>query len=127
MGATGRALIAAAAALALADASIVALALPPLLTEMDTTITGVAAIVGVYALVIAVAIVPAERVIRRPGAGAAGMGLFAAGSAACAAAPSLAPLLVFPAVQAAGGAAALLTALAALHAGASRPGRPPWA
>src|SRR4051794_8661540 len=120
MGATGRALIAAAAALALADASIVALALPPLLTEMHTTITGVAAIVGVYALVIAVAIVPAERLVRRPRAGAAGLGLFALGSAACAAAPSLAPLLVFRAVQAAGGAAALLTAFAALDAGAPR-------
>src|SRR4051794_23526927 len=126
MGATGRALVAAAAALALADASIVALALPSLLTEMDTTITGVAAIVGVYALVIAVAIVPAEGVVRRRGAGVAGLGVFALGSAACAAAPSLAPLLVFRAVQAAGGAAALLTAFAALDAGASRHGRRLW-
>src|SRR3954469_21017952 len=105
MGVTGRALIAAAAALALADASIVALALPPLLTEMHTTITGVAAIVGVYALVIAVAIVPAERLAPPPRGGAAGLGLFALGSAACAAAPSLAPLLAFRALQAAGGAA----------------------
>src|SRR4051812_23376994 len=126
MGATGRALVAAAAALALADASIVALALPPLLTEMDTTITGVAAIIGVYALVIAVAIVPAEGVVRRRGAGVAALGVFALGSAACAAAPSLAPLLAFRAVQAAGGAAALLTAFAALDAGTSRHGRRLW-
>ena len=34
-----RALVAIAAALALADASIVALALPPILVEFDTTIT----------------------------------------------------------------------------------------
>src|SRR3954468_14390329 len=126
MGATGRALIAAAAALALADASIVALALPPLLTEMHTTITGVAAIVGVYALVIAVAIVPAERLIRRPGAGAAGLALFAAGSGVCAAAPSLAVLLVARALQAAGGAVALLAAFEMLDAGASRHGRRVW-
>jgi phosphopantothenoylcysteine decarboxylase/phosphopantothenate--cysteine ligase len=51
-----RALVALAAGLALADASIVALALPPILAEMDTTITGVAAIIGVYALVLALAL-----------------------------------------------------------------------
>ena len=55
-----RALVAVAAGLALADASIVALALPPILVEMDTTITGVAAVVGVYALVLALAILPAR-------------------------------------------------------------------
>lgn len=126
MGATARALVAAAAALALADASIVALALPPLLTEMDTTITGVAAIVGVYALVIAVAIVPAERLIRRRGAGAAGLALFAAASVICAVAPSLAVLLVARALQAAGGAVALLTAFEMLDAGVSRHGRRVW-
>jgi predicted MFS family arabinose efflux permease len=126
MGATGRALVAAAAALALADASIVALALPPLLTEFDTTITGVAAIVGVYALVIALAIVPAERLIRRPGAGAAGLALFAAGSVVCAVAPSLAVMLAARALQAAGGAVALLAAFEMLDAGASRHGRRVW-
>ena len=47
MEALRRALVAVAAGLALADASIVALALPPILIEMDTTITGVAAIIGV--------------------------------------------------------------------------------
>src|SRR4051812_50012051 len=97
MGATGRALVAAAASLALADASIVALALPPLLTEMDTTITGVAAIVAVYALVIAVAIVPAERLVRRPRAGAGGGAGVALGAAPGAAGRALAPRRGFPA------------------------------
>ena len=57
-----RALVAVAAGLALADASIVALALPPILVEMDTTITGVAAVIGVYALVLALSIWPAAHV-----------------------------------------------------------------
>src|SRR5690349_12215734 len=108
-----RVLVAAAAALALADASIVALALPPILAEMHTTVTGVAAIVGVYALVLAAAILPAERLVRMYGpsrVGAVGLAVFAAASVGCAAAPSLPPLLVFRGVQAAGGAAGLLAA-----------------
>jgi MFS family permease len=115
-----RALVAAAAALALADASIVALALPPILVDFDTTITGVAAIVGVYALALAVAILPARRL--RPGP--AGMFVFAAGSVGCALAPSLGVLLAFRALQAAGAAAALLSAYAELGAGGS--GRRWW-
>ncbi|HET6547534.1 MAG TPA: MFS transporter [Solirubrobacter sp.] len=119
-----RALVAIAAALALADASIVALALPPILVEMDTTISGVAAIVGVYALVIALAIVPAERL--GPRAGPYGLGLFALASVGCAVAGSLWLLLVFRALQAAGGAAALLAAFHVLDAGESRIGHRLW-
>ena len=117
-----RALVAIAAALALADASIVALALPPLLVEFDTTISGVAAVVGVYALVLAVAILPARRL--RPGA--AGLLLFAAASVGCAIANTLWLLLLFRALQAAGAAHALLTAYAVLDAGESRAGRRLW-
>ena len=117
-----RALVAIAAALALADASIVALALPPLLVEFDTTITGVAAVVGVYALVLAVAILPARRL--RPGP--AGLLVFAAASVGCAIANTLWLLLVFRALQAAGAAHALLTAYAVLDAGESRAGRRLW-
>src|SRR4051812_38067053 len=107
-----RALVAIAAALALADASIVALALPPILVEFDTTITGVAAIVGVYALALALALVwPA-----RPRRGRWGMIVFAAGSLGCAIAPSLWLMPVFRAVQAVGAAAALLNAFEDLHA-----------
>lgn len=117
-----RALVAIAAALALADASIVALALPPLLVEFGTTITGVAAVVGVYALVLAAAILPARRI--KPGP--LGLFVFAAASVGCAIAPSLWVLLVFRALQAAGAAAALLTAYAVLDAGESRAGRRLW-
>ena len=120
-----RALVAIAAALALADASIVALALPPILVEMDTTITGVAAIIGVYALVLALAILPAAR-LGAGRAGPAGMALFALASAGCAVAGSLELLLVFRALQAAGGAAALLAAFQLLDAGESRTGRRLW-
>jgi MFS family permease len=124
-----RALVAIAAALALADASIVALALPPILAEMHTTVTGVAAIVGVYAFVLAVAILPAERLVRRFGpsaAGAGGLFVFAAASVGCAVAGSLGPLLAFRAVQAAGAAAGLIAAFDILDAGASAHGRRLW-
>ena len=129
MSATGRALVAIAAGLALADASIVALALPPLLIELHTTITGVAAIVGVYALVMAVMIVPASRLVTRLGAGrtgAIGLLVFALASLACATVSSLAPLLVFRAGQAAGGALALLAAFELLDAGTTVSGRRLW-
>lgn len=122
MAGTRRALVAIAAALALADASIVALALPPILVEFDTTISGAAAIVGVYALVLAVCIWPARAL--RPGP--AGLLLFAAASIGCALAPNLPVMLVFRALQAAGAAAALLTAFHVLEAGDSRAGRRWW-
>src|SRR4051794_20840528 len=124
-----RALVATAAALALADASIVALALPPILAEMHTTVTGVAAIVGVYAFVLAAAILPAERLVRRYGpspAGAGGLLVFAAASVGCAVAGSLGPLLVFRAIQAAGAAAGLIAAFDILDAGSSSHGRRLW-
>ena len=46
-------LLAVAAGLALADASIVTLALPQLLHELDTTVEGVASVLGVYTVVLA--------------------------------------------------------------------------
>src|SRR5437764_227124 len=119
MGVTGRAAVAAAAALALADASIVALALPPLLVELHTTISGVAAIVGVYALVLAVGLVVAERLPPRPAVVAGALLVFAAGSALCAAVSTLPALLAFRAVQGAGAAVALPGAFVALDAGVS--------
>lgn len=128
-GAAARALVATAAALALADASIVALALPPILAEMHTTVTGVAAIVGVYAFVLAVAILPAERLVRRYGpspAGAVGLLVFAAASVGCAVANTLGVLLVFRGLQAAGAAAGLIAAFDILDAGASAHGRRLW-
>src|SRR3954464_6560124 len=122
MGGLRRALVAAAAALALADASIVALALPPILIEMDTTISGVAAIIGVYALVLAVSIWPAARVRVGPW----GFALFALASFGCGLSGSLEVLLVFRALQAVGGAAALIAAFVVLDVGSSRSGRRLW-
>src|SRR5262245_33028664 len=96
---------------------------------MHTTVTGVAAIVGVYAFVLAVAILPAERLVRRFGpsaAGAVGLLVFAAASVGCAVADSLGVLLVFRGVQAAGAAAGLIAAFDILDAGASAHGRRLW-
>src|SRR3954453_7007256 len=117
-----RALVAVAAGLALADASIVALALPPILSEMDTTISGVAAVIGVYALVLAVSIWPASRVRVGPW----GFAVFALASLGCGLAGSLEVLLAFRALQAVGGAAALIAAFVVLDAGSSRSGRRLW-
>jgi predicted MFS family arabinose efflux permease len=124
-------LLAVAAGLALADASVVTLALPQLLRELNTTVEGVAAILIVYALVMVLALLPAERVQRRIGASrtaAAGLGLFALASLACSVSSSLGPLLAGRAVQAVGGAGALVAAFALLEPGgaAGQRGRRLW-
>jgi len=113
-------LVAVAAGLALADSSIVALALPPILTDLGTTIEGVAAVIGVYTLVLALGILPAAALGRRfgPGhVGALGMLVFAAASIGCGLANDLTVLLIFRALQAAGGAAGLLAAFDLMDAG----------
>ncbi|MDX6703660.1 MAG: hypothetical protein QOF26_3886 [Baekduia sp.] len=124
-------LIAVAAGLALADASVVTLALPQLLGELNTSVEGVAAILIVYALVMVLALLPAERLQRRIGAprtAAAGLGLFAVASLACSASSSLGLLLAGRAVQAVGGAGALVAAFALLEPGgaAGERGRRLW-
>lgn len=118
----------AAAGLVLADASIVTLALPELLRELDTTVEGVAAVIAVYTLVLAAALLPAERLLRRHGAaliGAAGFALFGLASALCSAADTLALLLVARAIQALGGAAGLVAAFTLIEGGTSA-GRRHW-
>jgi MFS family permease len=110
-------LLALAAGLVLADASVVTLALPDLLVELGTTVEGVAAVIGAYTVVLALALLPAERLARRFGPGrvaAIGFAVFAAASAACGAAGSLEALLAARCVQAAGGAAALIAAFSLL-------------
>ena len=115
-----RSLIAVGVALALADASVVALALPPMLDDLDTTVEGVAAVIGVYTLVLA-ALLPVASLLRRriPDAtlGAAGFGLFALAGALCSVPDDLASMLVFRALQAAGAAAALVAGFALLKGG----------
>ena len=112
--------LAAAAGLALADGSIVALALPELLSALDTTVEGVAAVIGVYTAVLALALVPVERLQRTVGArrlGAVGLALFALASLGCGLAGSLPLMLVLRGAQAIGGAAALVAAFSLLDAG----------
>jgi predicted MFS family arabinose efflux permease len=109
--------LAAVAFLALADTAIVALALPPILRELHTDVAGVAAVLAVYAVVLAVALLPAEWFARTTGTrtlGLAGVALFTLGSLACGLSDELGLLLAGRAVQATGGAALLVTAHAAL-------------
>src|SRR4051794_27496306 len=120
-----------AAGLVLADASIVTLALPDLLRELDTTVQGVAAVIAVPVAVIALALLPVERIQRRLGSariGAIGLTVFAVASVACALSGSLGVLLAARAVQALGGAAALLAAFALLvpHGEDAEGGRRLW-
>ena len=117
-----------AAGLALADASIVTLALPELLTELDATIEGVAAVIGVYTVALCVTLIPAWRLAQVTGyrgIGIAGFALFAAASVLCAQADTLTALMAGRAVQAVGGAGGLVAAFALLHAG-ERPQRGLW-
>ena len=130
MPGTRKTLLAAAAGLALADASVVTLALPRLLTELDASVEGVAAVIGVYTVVLGLALLPAERLRRRIGArrlGAAALVVFGLACAGCAAAGSLELLLALRAVQALGGAGALIAGFDLLGAGDPRSeGRRLW-
>lgn len=115
---SARALLALGVALALADASIVTLALPEIITQLDTGVGGVAAVIGVYTVVLAGAVLVALPLRSRLGnrtLGAVGMLAFAAASLVCGAADSLELLLVARAVQALGAGAALIGAFALLH------------
>jgi predicted MFS family arabinose efflux permease len=113
-----RAAIAIAVGLALADASVVVLALPPLLPELGTTVQGVAAVIAVYTLVLAVALPLAERLRRARGTaftGLVGWGLFGAAAIGCGLAQSLGMLLVLRAVQALGAAGGIVSGFALLR------------
>jgi hypothetical protein len=113
-----RLLIAAGVALALADASIVTLALPPMLVDLDTTVEGVAAVIGVYTAVLALLLPAAAWLRRRTGDavfGAAGFGLFAVAGALASTADHLEGMLVFRGLQAAGAAAGLVAGFAFLR------------
>lgn len=127
--ALGRLALALAAGIALADASIVTLGLPSILIELDATVEGVALVLGVYTAVLALALLPAARLARRIGAariGVAGITLFALASLACGLSDSLGLLLVLRAVQAIGGAGALLASFELLDGGSPGRGRRLW-
>ncbi len=109
--------LALAAGLALADASVVTLALPQLLRDLSTSVEGVAAVIGVFTVVLALALLPAERLSRELGpraVGAAGFALLAVASVGCGLAGSLPALLVGRGAQALGGAAGLAAVFALL-------------
>jgi MFS family permease len=99
--------------LALADSSVVTLALPDVLTEFDVGITTVAWVLTSYNLVLALLAVPAAYIARRRprGAFAAGAVVFAGASLACGVAPAFEVLVSARCVQAAGGALIVTAAL----------------
>jgi hypothetical protein len=111
--------VALAAGLALADASVVVLALPPILTELDATVEGAAAVIGVYTLTLALGLPLAARMTgAAPGPrGAGAMLLFAAASAGCGLAPDLGLLVALRAVQGLAAAGVLVAAFDLLGAG----------
>jgi hypothetical protein len=116
-----RALVLIAAGLALADASIVTLGLPPIIAELDASVEEAAAVLGVYTLVLTLALPVAARIRPRAAVGAL---VFGAGSLACGLAESIGALLAMRAVQAVGGAALLVAAFSLLDAGGA--GRRAW-
>ena len=119
MGAGGRSLLLGVAiAVALADSSVVTLALPDVLRRYDVSITTVAWVLVAFNLALALAAVPAARLAQRAPrtAFAAGVALFAAASLACGVAPSFAGLLAARALQAVGAAGLVAAALALLPA-----------
>jgi MFS family permease len=113
-----RVIIAIGVGLALADASVVTLALPPMLIDLDTTVEGVAAVIGVYTLVLAAALPGAAwlrgRVSDRT-LGVAGFGLFAVAGALCATPDAIDSMLAFRILQAVGAAGALVAGFAFLR------------
>jgi MFS family permease len=106
-------------ALALADSSIVTLALPEILGQFDVAITTVAWVLTSFNLVLALVVVPAAYVSRRlpRQSFAVGVLVFAAASLACGLAPSFDVLVGARCVQAIG-AALLVTAALDLLASA---------
>lgn len=106
--------LAGAVGLVLADSSIVVLALPEIFRQFDTSIAGVSWVLIIFNLVLALLAVPAAHLARHYGPGrsaAVGLAVFAGGSLVCGLATGLEPLLVGRAVQAAGGAVAVVGAL----------------
>ena len=110
---TRRGLVGLGIGLALADSSVVTLALPDILRQFDVEIPTVAWVLTSYNLWLALAAVPAAYAARRRPvpAFAGGTLLFAAASLACALAPSFGVLVGGRCVQAVGGALLVCAAL----------------
>jgi predicted MFS family arabinose efflux permease len=109
----------AAVALAFADSSIVVLALPDLLRQLNTTIGGVSLVITIYNVAVVLSTPFVVRLVRRLGPRVclhAGLLLFAIGSAGCASVGTLELLVALRVVQAIGGAILLASALPTLGA-----------
>ena len=108
-----RALVGLGIGLALADSSVVTLALPDILRQFDVEIPQVAWVLTSYNLGLALAAVPAAYAARRRPALAFVVGtlVFAAASLACALAPTFGVLVGARCVQAVGGALLVCAAL----------------
>jgi MFS family permease len=106
-------LLALAVGLVLADSSVVTLALPAILRELDTTVGTVAWVLIAFNLALALAALPGSRLSRAWGTRAyvVALALFAVASAVCAAAPSMAVLLAARAAQGICGAVVVAAAL----------------
>jgi MFS family permease len=121
--------ILAAVAIAFADSSIVVIALPEVLRRFDASVTGVAWVVTSYNVALAAASLALVALAARGRRGGlrSGLALFAASSIACGAAPSLATLVAFRAVQGLGGALLLTASLPAARGLAGARGVRLWA
>jgi hypothetical protein len=118
-----RALLLLAVGLVLADASVVTLGLPPIIAELDASIEQAAAVLGVYTLVLALALLVNARRPARPLVIGGALG-FALASLGCGVAGSVTGLLVFRGIQALAGGALLVGAFTLLDAGGA--GRRAW-
>jgi len=108
-----------AVGLVLADSAIAVLALPAIYREFDVELGDLHWVLTAFNLALALSAVPAAWLTRRTAPAAvfaAGLTVFAIASAACALAPSFETLVVFRAVQAAGGAASVVATLELLPA-----------
>ena len=106
-----------AVGLALADSSIVTLALPEILGEFDVSVTSVAWVLTSFNLVLALVAVPAAFMARRRPREAflAGVVVFASASLLCGLAPSFEVLVAARCVQAGGAALLVIAALGLLR------------
>jgi MFS family permease len=121
--------IALSAGIALADASIVTLGLPSVRIDLGASINEVAAVLGVYTLVLAIALLGAAPLVRAWGGArvaAAGGALFGLASLACGLVDSVPPLLVLRGIEAVGGAGVLVGGFTLLDAGRPGHGRRLW-
>jgi MFS family permease len=117
--------------IALADSSVVTLALPRILADYDVGIGTLSWVLTSYNLALALAAVPAAFLARRRPAGVFGVGivLFASASLACAFAPSIGVLIGARAVQGLAGAAVVCASLDLLSqaTGGDAPAARVWA